>query len=73
MQTLTLCCAGSLIGVKMSSGSFPVGNVNFLNLYPMTFEEFLMATHDQTALELFNTALTCDRSQILPMRNYGTG
>ena len=61
MQNLTLCCAGSLIGVKMSSGSFPVGKVNFLNLYPMSFEEFLMAVNDKICLELFNTVLQSDR------------
>lgn len=34
--------AGSLLGVKMSApGSFPVGKVNFLHLFPMTFMEFL--------------------------------
>ena len=36
--------AGSLLGVKLSGpGSFPVGKVNFLQLYPMTFLEFLVA------------------------------
>ncbi|MBW1855522.1 MAG: ATP-binding protein [Deltaproteobacteria bacterium] len=39
-----IAAAGSLLGVKMSSpGSFPVGKVNFLHLYPMTFLEFLDA------------------------------
>ncbi len=39
-----LAAAGSLLGVKLSSpGSFPVGNVNFLDLYPLTFLEFLDA------------------------------
>ena len=39
-----IVAAGSLLGVKMSvPGSFPVGKVNFLNLYPMTFLEFLDA------------------------------
>ncbi len=39
-----IAAAGSLLGVKMSSsGSFPVGKVNFLYLYPMTFMEFLNA------------------------------
>ena len=39
-----LAAAGSLLGVKMSApGSFPVGKVNFLQLYPMTFMEFLNA------------------------------
>lgn len=36
--------AGSLLGVKLSKPkSFPVGQVNFLELYPMTFFEFLDA------------------------------
>lgn len=37
-----IAAAGSLLGVKLSSpGSFPVGKVNFLHLYPMKFTEFL--------------------------------
>lgn len=39
-----IAAAGSLLGVKMSSpGSFPVGKVNFLDLYPLNFFEFLDA------------------------------
>ncbi|MBT3258122.1 MAG: ATP-binding protein [Deltaproteobacteria bacterium] len=39
-----IAAAGSLLGVKLSSpGSFPVGKVHFLYLYPMTFLEFLDA------------------------------
>ena len=39
-----IAAAGSLLGVKLAaSGSFPVGKVNFLHLYPMTFLEFLDA------------------------------
>lgn len=39
-----IAAAGSLLGLKLSGpGSFPVGKVNFLNLYPMTFPEFLDA------------------------------
>lgn len=39
-----LAAAGSLLGVKLSSpGSFPVGKVNFLDLHPLTFPEFLDA------------------------------
>ena len=34
--------AGSLLGLRLSSG-FPVGQVDFLNMGPMTFTEFLMA------------------------------
>lgn len=39
-----VAAAGSLLGIKLSGpGSFPVGKVNFLSLYPMTFPEFLDA------------------------------
>lgn len=39
-----IIAAGSLLGVKLSSPkSFPVGKVNFMDLHPMTFLEFLDA------------------------------
>jgi predicted AAA+ superfamily ATPase len=39
-----IAAAGSLLGVKLSGpGSFPVGKVNFLHLYPLTLLEFLDA------------------------------
>ncbi len=40
--------AGSLLGVALSKGdSFPVGKVEFLNLYPLTFKEFLKTTNEK--------------------------
>lgn len=39
-----IACAGSLLGVRLAKGdSFPVGNVDFMHLYPMNFSEFLEA------------------------------
>lgn len=39
-----IICAGSLLGIALHGGtSFPVGKVDFLNLYPLSFREFLMA------------------------------
>ncbi|MBF0492369.1 MAG: ATP-binding protein [Deltaproteobacteria bacterium] len=39
-----LICAGSLLGITLGQQkSFPVGKVNFLNLYPLSFVEFLQA------------------------------
>jgi predicted AAA+ superfamily ATPase len=39
-----IACAGSLLGVAMSRGSsFPVGKVDFMNIYPVSFMEFLSA------------------------------
>ena len=38
-------CAGSLLGVALNRGaSFPVGKVDFLNVYPVSFSEFLGAS-----------------------------
>jgi predicted AAA+ superfamily ATPase len=43
-----IVAAGSLLGVKMSSpGSFPVGKVAFLYMYPMSFFEFLSALEQE--------------------------
>ncbi len=40
-----IVAAGSLLGVKVGqSAPFPVGKVNFLDLYPVSFAEFLDAT-----------------------------
>lgn len=39
-----IVCAGSLFGIALHQGtSFPVGKVDFLKLYPLSFKEFLMA------------------------------
>lgn len=43
-----IACAGSLLGITLARpSSFPVGKVEFLNIYPMTFSEFLMANGDE--------------------------
>ncbi|MCK4879913.1 MAG: ATP-binding protein [Bacteroidales bacterium] len=45
--------AGSLLGVALHQKiSYPVGKVEFLDLFPMSFPEFLMATDQQPLLEL---------------------
>ena len=45
-----ICCAGSLLGVFLHGKvSFPVGKVDFLELQPLDFEEFLIA-NDETPL-----------------------
>jgi len=49
--------AGSLLGVSVGRGiSFPVGKVNFLNLYPMSFYEYLTAFDEELmASKLLNS------------------
>ena len=48
-----IICAGSLLGVKLKrfKSSFPVGKVKILHMYPMDFEEFLMAIDYEMAIE----------------------
>ncbi|MBS6203037.1 MAG: ATP-binding protein [Eisenbergiella sp.] len=48
-----IVCAGSLLGIALHQGtSFPVGKVDFLKLYPLSFKEFLMATDKERFAEL---------------------
>lgn len=48
-----LLAAGSALGIALHQGySFPVGKVDFLNLYPLTFLEFLQATNNDQLVEL---------------------
>lgn len=48
-----LVCAGSLLGIALHQGtSFPVGKVDFLKLYPLSFSEFLMAIGNERFAEL---------------------
>ena len=45
--------AGSLLGVALAQHiSFPVGKVEFLDLYPFSFTEFLEALKEQSLVEL---------------------
>lgn len=50
-----IICAGSLLGIALHEGtSFPVGKVDFLKLYPLSFREFLMATDKARFAELLD-------------------
>ncbi len=47
-----IIAAGSLLGVSVGKqSSFPVGKVNFMTLYPMSFSEYLMACKEEFLLE----------------------
>lgn len=50
-----IVCAGSLLGIALHGGtSFPVGKVDFLNLYPLSYREFLMAVVGKSYVELLD-------------------
>ena len=44
MPNLAIIAAGSLLGLHLSEGSFPVGKVDRLTLFPLTFSEYVSAT-----------------------------
>lgn len=47
--------AGSLLGVACHEGTgFPVGKVSFMNIFPLSFEEFLLAMREERFVELLN-------------------
>ena len=58
-----IACAGSLLGVAMSRGaSFPVGKVDFIQVRPLTFNEFLAAADGN----LFSYLETVDKIESIP-------
>lgn len=57
-----IICAGSLLGIALHSGtSFPVGKVDFLKLYPLSYKEFLMAAGNERFVSLLEN---CDFQMI---------
>ena len=55
-------CAGSLLGVALnrSGASFPVGKVDFMNLHPVSFEEYLLASDEKLyhAYQMIDSVMT---------------
>ena len=59
-----IACARALLGITLSKpASFPVGKVNFMQIDPMTFAEFLLANGDENLAAYLNTI---DRVEPLP-------
>jgi predicted AAA+ superfamily ATPase len=60
-----IIAAGSLLGVALSNlKSFPVGKVNFLHIYPLTYSEFLQG---MDLVELNNYLLNIKKIEPLPV------
>jgi predicted AAA+ superfamily ATPase len=60
---LAICCAGSLLGLQFGTSSFPVGKVDFLSMYPMTFTEFLQGIDEENA---GNFIIHCNKKSPIP-------
>lgn len=65
-------CAGSLLGVKINRfhSSFPVGKVTIQYLYPMNFEEFLIANNEEKLIEEIKTHYKNNTPMITPIHNH---
>lgn len=71
-----IVCAGSLLGVALHQGtSFPVGKVEFMDLYPLSFTEFMRAMGKEQFVELveqsnFDLATTFKQEYIDLLKYY---
>lgn len=56
-----IACAGSLLGIALAKpSSFPVGKVNFMQIDPMTFKEFLIANGDENLVKYLDSINTIE-------------
>ena len=71
-----IICAGSLLGVALHQGtSFPVGKVEFMDLYPLSFNEFMLAMGKDQFVDLlekgdFEMATTFKQDYIDLLKHY---
>jgi predicted AAA+ superfamily ATPase len=65
-----IIAAGSLLGLHLHSESFPVGKVDFLEIYPMTFFEFLEALNQKQLLNSFFNNYTINEFEHLQLVKY---
>lgn len=65
LPELALATAGSLLGLELGDSAFPVGKVDILRLFPLSFEEFLMALDDERGLKAYrSTSLSSPPSSL---------
>jgi predicted AAA+ superfamily ATPase len=65
LPQMALCAAGSLLGLHLSEGSFPVGKVDMLHMFPMSFTEFLIAIEDEKSLHFIETSIETSLPEIV--------
>lgn len=68
----TVVAAGSLLGITVHEGSgYPVGKADTLDLYPLSFREFLAATGNQPLCDLIETGsadlISSFSSKLIPL------
>lgn len=68
---LRVICAGSLLGVsfKKARKSFPVGKVDIIDMYPLDFEEFLMAFNEKFLINEIKKSYENNKAIMEPLHN----
>lgn len=74
-NNVRIICAGSLLGVKLkrTKFSFPVGKVKILNMYPLDFEEFLLAMNQELLIETIKECYEQNKQISLPLHEKALG
>ena len=65
LPALALCAAGSLLGLSLTPASFPVGKVEFLTLFPLSFFEMLAAAGEEMLAKHLRTSSLGELSSAL--------
>lgn len=65
-ENFKIICAGSLLGVKLKRmhSPFPVGKVKMITMYPMDFEEFLIANGNSSLVDEIKSCYSNNKPMI---------
>jgi uncharacterized protein len=58
MPDFAVCAAGSLLGISFADDPYPVGTVEEINLYPLSFREFLINYGNKVLLDEYLNSIT---------------
>ena len=74
-NNVRIICAGSLLGVKLkrTKFSFPVGKVKMINMYPLDFEEFLLAMNQELLINAIKECYEQNKKISLPLHEKALG
>ena len=74
-NNVRIICAGSLLGVKLkrTKFSFPVGKVKMINMYPLDFEEFLLAMNQELLINAIKECYEQNKQISLPLHEKALG
>lgn len=74
-NNVRIICAGSLLGVKLkrTKFSFPVDKVKMINMYPLDFEEFLLAMNQELLINAIKECYEQNKQISLPLHEKALG